>query len=75
MSTKSIIPPSLEALATWTELEATAGLLMGAAIRNDAKESEALRRKAHDILDHHLDCKIATIADIRERVRKQNDSI
>lgn len=75
MSDKTITPPSLEALATWTELEATAGMLMAAAIRNDAKESEALRRKAHDVLDHHLDCKIATIAAIRERVRKQNDSI
>jgi hypothetical protein len=75
LSDNAIIPPTLGALATWTELEATAGLVMAAAIRNDSKEADALRRRAHDILDHHLDCKIATIAAIRERVRKQNDSI
>lgn len=75
MSENPPASPALLALATWTELEATTGLLVAATIRNDAKESEALRAKAHDILDHHLDLKQLTIAAIRERVRKQTDSI
>ena len=75
MKDEATTRPALLALAAWTELEATAGMLLAATMRDDAHQVEALRAKAHDILDHHLDLKIETIAAIRERVRKQIDRI
>lgn len=67
--------PALLALAAWTELEATAGVLLAATMRDDAAKVEALRAQAHDILDQYLDLKQETIVAIRERVRKQIDRI
>ncbi len=61
----------LETQATWIELEAAVRRLVVATLRNDAAAAEAVRRQAHDVLDHHLDLKVASIAAIRLDIQKQ----
>ena len=60
-------------LATWSELTATVEMLIGAVLRNDGDRVEALRRKAHDLLDHHIDAKIEGIGAIREGIKREFD--
>lgn len=64
-------PPAILALAAWTELEATASRIIAETLRDDAAAVELLRRKAHDILDHHIDLKIEGVSAMRERVKRQ----
>ncbi len=61
----------LETQATWLELETAVCHLVVATLRNDATAAEAVRRMAHDLLDHHLDLKVAGIAAIRLDIAKQ----
>jgi hypothetical protein len=63
----------LEALATWSELENAVAGVVAATLRNDGAAVEAARSKAHEILDHHVDTKIASIAAIREDMAKDFD--
>lgn len=63
----------LLALATWSELTATVAMMVGAVLRNDGEQVEALRRKAHDLLDQHIDSKIEGVGAIREDVKRGFD--
>lgn len=60
-------------LVTWADLSATIGSLVGAVLGNDGKAVEGLRSKAHDLLDHHIDAKVESIAAIREDVKREFD--
>jgi len=60
-------------LATWSELVATVEMTIGAVLRNDGERVEALRRKAHDILDQHIDAKIEGVGAIRESIKREFD--
>jgi hypothetical protein len=60
-------------LATWAEMTALIARLVAAVLRNKAEEVEAIRSQAHDVLDHHIDAKIASITAIREDVSREFD--
>ena len=65
------IRPALLSLAAWTELESVVSLIVAETLRNDAKAVEALRRRAHDLIDQHIDLKIEGVGAMRERVKNQ----
>lgn len=65
------IRPSLLALAAWTELESVAAMVVAETLRNDAEAVEALRRRAHELIDQHIDFKIEGVGAMRERVKTQ----
>lgn len=73
MSDQDSTRPALLALAAWTELEATSGRIVAATMRDDGPEVERLLKLAHELLDHHVNLKIASVAAMRERVRRQMD--
>lgn len=58
-------------LATWTELESTISGMVAATLRNDGKAADALRAKAHDILDQHLDAKTEGVTAMRADIERQ----
>jgi len=55
----------IAAAAAWAEAENAAGAVVAAVLRNDAAAVEAARQRAHDMLDEHIDHKIANIALMR----------
>jgi hypothetical protein len=61
----------LETQASCLELETAVCALVVATLRNNAEAAERVRRRAHDVLDHHLDLKIASIAAIRRDIEEQ----
>lgn len=61
----------LAGVAAWTELESAVGQLVAATLRNDADMAEEMRRRAHDLLDQHLDLKIDSISAIRLDMEKR----
>ena len=60
-------------LATWAEMTGLIAVLVSAVLRNNGAEVEAIRAQAHDVLDHHIDSKIASITAIREDVAREFD--
>lgn len=58
-------------LATWFDLTAIVSSIIGAVLRNNGPEVEALRQRAHEILDEHIDSKIEGVGAIREDVKRE----
>lgn len=52
---RASIHPAIMALATWKELNAMQSLYTAAVFRGDQDEANAIRAKAHDLLDACLD--------------------
>ena len=59
--------------AAMAELESTLSAITAATLRKDAAEADALRAKAHELLDQHIDLKIsgvtAIVIDIERETR------
>lgn len=54
------------------EIEAAVRQMEAATLRNRSEDAEEARRRAHDMLDLHMDKKIEAITALRLRVERQS---